>query len=231
MPALARNEIPGFTLEDAWKEIQPVLQAVAAMNTDEYIEALRPYAILRFDLIRSNEEKIKSSEEFLTLARARKEQLPGDFKKLYAGLGLGASAPVKIGRKIRLAILDLDGMLAPQGEPISEATAKLIRELDATTDVRMAVVSEEIPALIKARVLDRVGGGLRNEIITVGYGGARNIPAEKKARLAAALSQSLGNRIEYISDAGYQLRVRLKSEADRPGRRPGMPRNTWISQA
>ncbi|MBF0522590.1 MAG: hypothetical protein HQL24_05985 [Candidatus Omnitrophica bacterium] len=82
LKAIAQGKVKDFTLAEAWEAIQDTLKHVEEMNTDEYIKMLTPYAIFRFDVIRQGEQ-ISNSGKFLKLARARKENLVEDFKKLY----------------------------------------------------------------------------------------------------------------------------------------------------
>ena len=72
-----------LTKEDAWKEVSNVLKKVDAISESEYKQMLTPYAVYRFDVNRSKEEKINNSEEFLTYAVERKNTLSNDFAKLF----------------------------------------------------------------------------------------------------------------------------------------------------
>ncbi|MBF0522591.1 MAG: hypothetical protein HQL24_05990 [Candidatus Omnitrophica bacterium] len=99
LKAIAQGKVKDLTLAEAWDAIQETLKHVEEMNTDEYVNMLKPYAIFRFDVIK-NGESLPNSEKFLKLARARKENIVEDFKMLYfkrLGLKLNAKDAAMMG--------------------------------------------------------------------------------------------------------------------------------------
>jgi len=229
-----------LSLEEAWQEVSSVLAEAEKLSADEYVEMLRPYAVFRFDVMHSNEEKLKSSGEFLKLARARKEALSRDFIKFYRSLGFeiaenlnvisSSQSQTKISttpdavieqrikdHTIKAVILDLDGTLAPAGQPISGKMAELLYQLDRR-GIRIIVISEETTTGVKKRIdlrMQQMGFVLSKPIIIRGYGGAHIIGAADRRWITEGSYDALGNKTEGVWDAGYQIRVKLKPGVDR----------------
>lgn len=209
-----------ITLEEAWKEIQPALDAVDELDNEDFIAALRAYAIFRFDVIKNSEEYLKSSHDFLILARERKDNLRNDFHKFYESQGLNIRLDEailirnNIPKDVQLLLLDLDDSIAARGEEISQETADLLSEADSM-GIQIAILSEDSPSEIHRRVTQQLRSALQHEMYLIGYGGAKPIDSEMKEQLYRTLQVSLGENIEYISDANYQLRIKLKSNVER----------------
>ncbi|MFA5092872.1 MAG: HAD-IIB family hydrolase [Candidatus Omnitrophota bacterium] len=87
--AIINKEID-FTLTEAWEVVQEVLERVEEMDTDEYIQALKPYAEFRFKIMKDASWSIRNSDEFLKLARERKVNMRKDFEKFYKKLGFSS---------------------------------------------------------------------------------------------------------------------------------------------
>lgn len=85
-----------LSLSDARQEVQKVIEKIKEITPEEYIQELTPYAIFRFDIINSDEDKQTGLDRytFLDLATERLLSIEQDFNKFYADLSEDYAQPV-----------------------------------------------------------------------------------------------------------------------------------------